>query len=79
MRDKKGIEATDVKGIAHDSCGGDVLYEERKAHEGSVVRPNWLTCKRCRTTLWFNVALDDVVKNPEFYGAKPQLSTGRLS
>ena len=41
-----------LKGIVHMDCAGPLLYEEREAHPESRVKPTWLTCMRCKKTLW---------------------------
>ena len=62
------MELKYLQGIVHAECAGQLLYEEREAHPGSVVKPSWLTCVRCQRTLGFNLDLESVQKDPEFYG-----------
>ena len=66
--EKKNVELRFLKGIVHTECAGPLLYEERQAHPGSEVKPSWLTCVRCQRSLGFNVDLELVQKDPEFYG-----------
>ncbi|MFC1521872.1 hypothetical protein ACFL6Y_05640 [Elusimicrobiota bacterium] len=65
-----------VPDLVHIKCGGQLIHEKRDPLPESVLKPEWLECKICDETLLYNVDLDEVRRNPEFFGLRAKTVVG---